>query len=68
MNAPLLICQGANDSRVPLSESLQIADAVRRNGQPCWVMVADGEGHVFKKKTTMDTNSAIIAMFLNKYV
>ena len=68
MAAPLLICQGANDSRVPLNESLQIADAVRANDQQCWVMVAESEGHVFKKRTTMDPNSAIIAVFLDKFL
>ena len=68
MDAPLLLCQGANDSRVPLSESLQIAEAVRSNGHPCWVMVADGEGHVFKKKTTIDHNSALIAAFLDTHL
>ena len=68
IDAPLLLCQGANDTRVPLGEALQIAKAVRRNGQPCWVMVADGEGHIFKKRTTMDLNSGIIAIFLKKFL
>ena len=68
IDAPLLLCQGANDSRVPLNETLQIADAVRSNGQPCWVMVANEEGHVFKKRTTVDLNSQIIAVFLQKFL
>lgn len=38
------------------------------NGQPCWVMVAKGEGHVFKKRTTVDLNSEMIAVFLHKFL
>ena len=53
---------------MPLGEVLQIADAVRRNERPCWVMVAKGEGHIFKKKTTMDLNSEIIAVFLQEFL
>ena len=68
IDTPLLLCQGANDSRVPLGETLQVADAVCSNGHPCWVMVANDEGHIFKRKTTMDFNSHIMAHFLQKFL
>ena len=46
----------------------KFSDAVCSNGHPCWVMVANDEGHIFKRKTTMDFNSHIMAHFLQKFL
>ena len=48
---PMLIAQGLNDPRVPVTESEQIRDAIRANGYPVWYIVADNEGHGFRKKS-----------------
>src|SRR5215475_4339157 len=44
---PLFVVQGGNDPRVPLSESVQIVEAVRKNGIPVWYLMAKDEGHGF---------------------
>lgn len=45
ISAPLLIGQGAEDSRVPRSESEQIVSAMVGNGQPVTYLLFEGEGH-----------------------
>ncbi len=54
IKAPLFILQGANDPRVPLGESQQIADATRSNLIPVWTLFAADEGHGFRKKSNND--------------
>jgi len=45
ITAPLLIAQGAEDSRVPRAESEQIVSAMIANGQPVTYLLFEGEGH-----------------------
>jgi dipeptidyl aminopeptidase/acylaminoacyl peptidase len=45
IRAPLFVVHGANDPRVPLSEAEQLAEAVRRNGVECELVVHADEGH-----------------------
>jgi dienelactone hydrolase len=68
ISKPLLIIQGANDPRVPLSESRQIADAVRKNGSIVWLLVAGDEGHGFRKKSNKDYQEQVTAMFLKEFL
>jgi dipeptidyl aminopeptidase/acylaminoacyl peptidase len=49
MRAPLFIQHGANDPRVPLSESQEIARALRENGVRCELVVYQDEGHSIAK-------------------
>ena len=65
---PLLISQGANDPRVPASESAQIRDALSAAGTPVWYILALNEGHGFRKKVNRDYYTAAIMMFLERYV
>lgn len=46
---PLMIVQGANDPRVKKAESDQIVEALRTNGQPVTYLLAEDEGHGFRK-------------------
>jgi dipeptidyl aminopeptidase/acylaminoacyl peptidase len=39
---------GLNDPRVPVSESDQIAAAVKKQGTPVWYLKAKDEGHGFQ--------------------
>ena len=48
---PIFIVHGRNDPRVPVSESEQIVGAVRANRVPAWYLVAENEGHGFKRKS-----------------
>ncbi|MEM8768365.1 MAG: alpha/beta fold hydrolase, partial [Pseudomonadota bacterium] len=65
---PLLISQGANDPRVPASESEQIYAALKASGTPVWYILAEDEGHGFRKKANRDYNAAVRTLFLEEHV
>jgi dipeptidyl aminopeptidase/acylaminoacyl peptidase len=66
--APLFVAQGQNDPRVPLSESVQIVQAVRAAGHDVWYMNALNEGHGFRKKENRDLYAQIVVMFLQRHL
>ncbi|MFI8977460.1 S9 family peptidase [Nocardia asteroides] len=66
--APILIIHGANDPRVPLSESEQFAAAVRRVGGECSLTVFPDEGHGLSRKANRHTAYAQIATFLHQHL
>ena len=49
MRAPLFITHGANDPRVPLSESQEIAQVLGEKGVRCELVVYEDEGHSIAK-------------------
>lgn len=51
---PLFVVQGANDPRVPRTESEQMVRMVKRHGTPVWYLLAKDEGHGFRKKPNVD--------------
>jgi dipeptidyl aminopeptidase/acylaminoacyl peptidase len=61
---PLFVIQGANDPRVPASESEQMVKAIRKNEGHVWYMLAKDEGHGFRKKENSDRMTEAIALFL----
>jgi dipeptidyl aminopeptidase/acylaminoacyl peptidase len=65
---PLLVAQGANDPRVPLSESDQMVAAVAKSGVPVWYVVAKDEGHGFQKKTNSDYLRAVLFEFIRRHL
>jgi dipeptidyl aminopeptidase/acylaminoacyl peptidase len=65
---PLLIIQGANDARVPISESRQIADAVRKNRGDVWFLIAGDEGHGYRKKSNREYQDEVTALFLEQFL
>jgi dipeptidyl aminopeptidase/acylaminoacyl peptidase len=65
---PLMISQGANDPRVPLHESDQIAEAVRKNGVPVWYLTAKDEGHGFQKKSNADYQRAVLLEMIRTFL
>ncbi len=68
ISRPLMISQGANDPRVPASESEQIYAALKAAGIPVWYVLAEDEGHGFRKKFNQDYNTAVMSLFLERYV
>jgi dipeptidyl aminopeptidase/acylaminoacyl peptidase len=50
MRTPLFVIHGANDPRVPLSESEQIKAALDAKGVPCELLVFADEGHGLAKR------------------
>lgn len=65
---PILIYQGENDPRVPLSESEQMVEALKQNGVPVSYLRAKDEGHGIAKKANRDYTYASISWFLKKYL
>jgi dipeptidyl aminopeptidase/acylaminoacyl peptidase len=68
MTRPLLVAGGANDPRVPITESDQIAAAVQANGAPVWYIVAKNEGHGYQKKSNTDYLRAALFEFIRHYL
>jgi len=65
---PMLVVQGENDPRVPVTEAIQIVDALRAQDQPVWYMKALNEGHGFRKKENRDVQQQAMMMFFEKFL
>jgi dipeptidyl aminopeptidase/acylaminoacyl peptidase len=65
---PLFVYAGANDPRVPRSESDLIVAAVRKKGVPCEYMVKDNEGHSLAREENLVEFLARAARFLEKHL
>jgi dipeptidyl aminopeptidase/acylaminoacyl peptidase len=63
---PMLVMQGANDPRVPQSESDQVVAALRNNGVETWYVLYADEGHGFLKKANNDLRREVETVFLKK--
>ncbi|WP_457672936.1 alpha/beta fold hydrolase, partial [Thiolapillus sp.] len=65
---PMLVVQGQNDPRVPVTEAEQIVRALKARGLPVWYMNALNEGHGYRKKENRDVYQQVVVMFLRKYL
>ncbi|NCO47724.1 MAG: S9 family peptidase [Sphingomonadales bacterium] len=68
ISIPLMVVTGENDPRVPASEADQIVSAVRANGRPAWHLLAQNEGHGFRKKANADYQFWASLLFWQKYL
>ena len=68
IRTPILIVQGQNDPRVPISESEQLVAAVKKNGVPVWYVVGKNEGHGFARKVNQDYLQAVEVLFLRQFL
>ncbi len=68
ISKPLFIVQGGNDPRVPRTEALQMAAAVRKNGSPVWYLEARDEGHGFRKKNNVDFLFYATVQFVKQFL
>ena len=66
IRAPLFVCQGKNDPRVPVGEAEQIYKTVKESGLEAWYMLAENEGHGFRKKENIDQYQNAMVQFLQK--
>jgi dipeptidyl aminopeptidase/acylaminoacyl peptidase len=64
ISAPLFVYAGANDPRVPRSESDLIVRALRGRKVPVEYMVAENEGHSLARRETVVEFLARAATFL----
>src|SRR5215510_469652 len=65
---PLLIIQGKNDPRVPVSEAEAIVQAAKKAGIPVWYLLAKDEGHGFVQPKNWEFRSYTIASFIKEYL
>ena len=65
---PLFVVQGANDPRVPATESQQMVNALRAQGNEVWYLLAKDEGHGFRKKANADRQFLATLQFLQQHL
>lgn len=68
INIPMLIVQGQNDPRVPVTESAQVVAALRDQGETVWYMNAMNEGHGYRKKENRDVYQQATVLFLREHL
>lgn len=68
IQAPLLVGQGQNDIRVPVQESNQIVDAIQSRGGTVWYVLAEDEGHGFRKEANSSYFDATYVWFLKQHL
>ena len=68
IKVPMFVVQGQNDPRVPVTEAVQVVEALRKQGQPTWYMNAMNEGHGYRKKENRDVYQQAAIMFLQEYL
>jgi dipeptidyl aminopeptidase/acylaminoacyl peptidase len=66
ISKPVLVMQGANNPRVPKSESDRLVAALRTNAVPTWYLVFADEGHGFLKKPNNDLRREVETVFLRE--
>ena len=65
--APLFVIHGANDPRVPLSESEQIKAALDGAGLACELMVFDDEGHgLSRRENRLEAYPAALSFLVDR--
>jgi dipeptidyl aminopeptidase/acylaminoacyl peptidase len=65
---PMLIVQGRNDPRVPVTEAEQMVRALRDNGDQVWYLMAKDEGHGFQKKKNADFQFLSTILFFREHL
>jgi dipeptidyl aminopeptidase/acylaminoacyl peptidase len=63
---PLLVVQGQNDPRVPVTESEQMVAKIRAGGGEVWYLLGLNEGHGFAKRDNIDYYQWAVALFLER--
>ncbi len=66
MTKPLFVVAGRNDPRVPYTEGEQLIAKVRAQGGDVWYMLANDEGHGFRKKANRDAQRAAEILWFKK--
>jgi hypothetical protein len=66
MTKPMMVYQGANDPRVPKSESDQLVQRLRNQGTEVWYVVAADEGHGVSRKANAEVVRAAETLFLSR--
>jgi len=65
---PILLFHGAKDKAVPTRQSIDFAEAVRRNGGTAELVIFEDEGHSYVREANLRTVYETMERFLDKYV
>ncbi len=65
---PLFVVQGRNDPRVPMSEAEQIVASLRQRQAPVWYLLANDEGHGFRRKGNRDFLTRAVTLFFEEHL
>jgi dipeptidyl aminopeptidase/acylaminoacyl peptidase len=65
---PLFIVQGGNDPRVPASEAVQMKERITAKGGAVWFLMANDEGHGFRKKSNTDFQFYATVAFIREHL
>ncbi|MDQ3328084.1 MAG: S9 family peptidase [Chloroflexota bacterium] len=68
VRAPVLLFHGKEDKAVPHEQSIEFAEAVRRQGGIAELVLYDDEGHGFRKQANRKDRLEQTERFLEKYV
>jgi dipeptidyl aminopeptidase/acylaminoacyl peptidase len=68
MAKPMLVIQGKRDPRVPWTESEQMVAALKGKGRAVGYILADDEGHGFKKKANADFAFLATVEFVRRHL
>lgn len=68
IRAPLMVSHGRHDPRVPLFETEQVVDAVRRQGQDAVLQILEDEGHAISKLPNMIAAFSLMGAFLTRHL
>lgn len=68
ITAPLMVIQGANDPRVKQAESDQIVATMVELGRPVEYILAEDEGHGFRREDNLNATVVAIEKFLSKHI
>ncbi len=68
MTKPMLVIQGKRDPRVPWTESEQMVAALKAKGRAVGYLLAEDEGHGFKKKTNADFAFLATVEFVRRHL
>jgi len=68
ISVPMFIVQGENDPRVPVTEAIQMVEALRKEGHTVWYMNALNEGHGYRKRENRDTFQQATVLFFKKHL
>ena len=68
ISVPILVVQGENDPRVPVTESEQVVKSLEEKEKTVWYMNALNEGHGFRKKENRDIYEQTVILFFEKYL
>ena len=68
IKAPVLLLHGSNDKAVVPAQSEAVETSLRRAGTPVERHVYDGEGHGWRRASTIEDEITRIDDFLTRYV